>query len=329
MEKAAFRQPLFFLCLFCLLAPDAPSSQPQESVIAIQTDSKNDRLKVFINGREAFVYQHASWLDLPHIYPLRSPSGKNMLAQQNEPYPHHRAFYFADTVLFGGDRKVDVYMALYTGQKIGSESYGPPFRDHIRHTDFKRVETGEDRAAFEAELLWEMDGDKPVLDDLRLFQVFPLGDGEYLTDVRCTLTASYGDLEFVSDEVHYAWPFLRLNPIFSGENGGSLTSDTGASGQEATNLKAALWIDCSNTVENTTEGLAVFLWPSGESHRWLTREYGLVGPRRPDKRSGHPFSLKQGESITQRVGILVHKGDVTTGRVAERYKQYIEGIWDR
>jgi len=29
----------------------------------------------------------------------------------------------------------------------------------------------------------------------------------------------------------------------------------------------------------------------------------------------------------QRVGILVHAGDVKTGRVAERYRQYLEGTW--
>jgi hypothetical protein len=29
----------------------------------------------------------------------------------------------------------------------------------------------------------------------------------------------------------------------------------------------------------------------------------------------------------QRVDILVHAGDVKTGRVAERYRQYIEGTW--
>lgn len=329
MMRSTGKRPPFLLCFICLIVSAGFAGEQLESSIDLRQDDPSGRLKVFINGREAFVYQYTSWYDLPHIWPLGSPSGKNMLDQQNEPYPHHRAFYFADTVLFNGVRKVDVYMALYTGQKIGTDVFGPPFRDHIRHTGFKRLEIEEDRAVIEAELLWEMDGNTPVLDDLRLFNVFSLGDGEYLIDVRYTLTSSYGDVEFVSDEVHYAWPFLRLNPIYSGENGGTITSDAGTTGQEATNLKVARWIDYSNTVEGTTEGLAVFQWPSGKPHRWLTREYGLLGPRRQDEQSGHPFSLKKGESITQRVGILVHKGDVTTGRVAERYRQYIDGRWDR
>ena len=94
-------------------------------------------------------------------------------------------------------------------------------------------------------------------------------------------------------------------------------------------MKEARWVDYSNTVGGITEGLAVFQWPDGKPHRWLTREYGLVGPRRPDERSGKPFVLKKGESLSQRGGILVHKGDVRTGRVAQRYQQYVKGDWER
>ena len=72
-----------------------------------------------------------------------------------------------------------------------------------------------------------------------------------------TLTAAYGDVAFVSDDVHYAWPFLRLDPVWNGEHGGKITSDSGATGQEATNMKPALWIDYSNTVDG---GRAA--WPS-------------------------------------------------------------------
>jgi len=300
-----------------------------DSGIELIQNDKKGQLRVLVDGNEAFVYQYASWLDLPHIWPMRSPSGQNMLVRQNEPYPHHRSFYFADTVVFDGKRKVDTYMAYYTGQEIGTGFFGPPYRDHIRHTGFKQLETTANKAVIDAALIWEMDGSAPVLDDHRQFVVHPLGNGEYLIDIRYTLTASYGDIEFVSDEVHYAWPFLRLNPSYSGDSGGTIASDTGASGQEATNLEQALWIDYSNTVGGKTEGLAVFQWPFGKSHRWLTREYGIFGPRRPDELSGHPFSLKKGESISQRVGILVHMGDVQGGRVADRYGQYVSGLWER
>jgi len=40
------------------------------------------------------------------------------------------------------------------------------------------------------------------------------------------------------------------------------------------------------------------------------------------------FVLKEGESLQQHVGILVHSADATTGRVAERYQQFIAGKLD-
>lgn len=124
---------------------------------------------------------------------------------------------------------------------------------------------------------------------------------------------------------HYAWPFLRLDPVWNGEHGGTITADSGATGEKATNMRPARWIDYSNTVEGRTEGLAVFQFPDGAVHRWLTREYGTFGPRRPDDRSGRPFTVRKGESLTQRAGVLAHAGDAVSGRVAERYEKHVRG----
>jgi hypothetical protein len=251
-----------------------------------------------------------------------------MLVQKTEPYPHHRSFWFADTIRpEGSDRDASFYNALYGGVKTEAGEYVPPFRDKIRHRSFDRLDARGGRADIEARLVWEMDGGRPVLDERRRLVVHSLGAGEYLLDLTWILTASLGDVLFASDDVHYAWPFLRLATDFSGEKGGKITSDTGAAGQEATNMKPALWIDYSNSVEGIPEGVAVFQWPDGREHRWLTREYGTFGPRRPDDRSGKPFTLKKGESITQRVGVLVHNGDAGGGRVRERYKKYVKGVW--
>ncbi len=298
-----------------------------QGTIRLQQDNKAGRLHVIIGGHEAFTYQYTRWLDIPHIWPLVSPSGKNMLVQQTEPYPHHRSFYVADTVRLDGGRKISLYNALYSGQSIGTKSYGPPFRDHIRHDTFTRLDADGNRALIEERLVWEMDGNKPVLEERRHIVIHPLGRAEYLIDMTFALIAAYGDVTFVSDDVHYAWPFVRMHSRFSGENGGTITADNGSAGQEETNMKTACWIDYSNTVDGITEGLALFQFPDGREHRWLTREYGIFGPRRPDERNGKPFTLQKGESIIQRVGILVHTGDVKTGRVAERYKLYIQGTW--
>lgn len=313
--------------LICLCTLLATGSHLDRSAIELHRDDDSGRLHVLIDGQVIIVYQYNSKIDIPHYFPMNSPSGKNMLVEQTEPYPHHRAFWFADTVRLNGEREVSTYNALYSGLKTGRNSYGPPYRDHIRHIRFNRCGVQGSRAVIETELLWEMDNNTPVLKEHRHLVVQVLDKGEYLLDITFELTAAFGDVEFTSDDVHYAWPYLRLNTTFSGANGGIITADNGATGQEATNMRIARWIDYSNTVEGISEGVAVFQWPDGQDHRWLTREYGCFGPRRPDSQSGNPFTLKKGESLRQRVGIFVHKGNAKAGRVPEHYEQYIKGKW--
>lgn len=315
------------LC-FCLMFMGAPVAGSNK-IRLCRNDTKG-HLKILIDGQLALEYQYSGTGDLPHLWPVNSPTGKNMLVQQTEPYPHHRSFWFADTVCLNGRREVSTYNALYSGEKEGEQTYKAPFRDHIRHQEFSRCEATDNRAVIDTKLVWEMDYDKPVLDEKRHMVVTALGKGEYLIDILFILTSSYGEVDFVSDAVHYAWPYIRIHPQFSGDNGGIITSDSNTKGQEATNMKTALWIDYSNTLEGKTEGMAVFQFPDGKSHRWLTREYGTFGPRRPDYQSGKPFRLKKGKSLSQRVGVFVHRGDVKTGRVAERYLEYIKigGKWE-
>ncbi len=221
---------LFSLCLAATLARAGPPR------IDLQRGDSAGRLAVIIDGREAFVYQYAPTLDLPHYWPLNSPGGKNMLVEKTEPYPHHRSFWIADTVRFKGGREVSVYNGLYTGKKMDDGSYAPPFRDHVRHVKFTRLEAKGDRADIDAELLWKMDESMAVLRETRRLRVEALGGGEYFLDLVFVLTAAFGDVEFVSDEVHYAWPFLRLETRWSGDGGGHLISNAGAEGEEATNL---------------------------------------------------------------------------------------------
>jgi hypothetical protein len=306
-----------------VVASSAGLAAPEK--IALKRDDKAGTLSILIAGREAFVYRYGPALDLPHIWPLNTPTGRDLLVEHPDPYPHHRSFWWADTVKLGGGRDVSVYNGLYTGIKKSDTVYEPPFQDHIRHVAFDRCAAIGDRAEIVERLVWEMDNTVPVLDEVRRTVIRALGGGEYILDISEELVSRYGEVTFVSDEVHYAWPFLRLNTKFSGSNGGVLAADTGARGEKETNLKVARWIDYSNALDGTAEGVAIFQWPDGQAHKWLTREYGCFGPRRPDAISGKPFVLVKGMSVKQRVGILVHSGDMTSGRVAERYEDYIDG----
>jgi hypothetical protein len=297
-----------------------------EPSMEFRPDADKGQLQVLIDGKEAFAYCHGKNVDLPHFYPLRSPSGKSMTVQQTEPYPHHRSFWFADTLQLAGQRQASFYNALYTGTG-DKKNPQPPFRDHIRHVAITSERRGAGKAELSLKLLWEMDDGKiPVLDETRSVRIVALGDGEYFLNLQFKLTANYGDVTFKSDAVHYAWPFIRLNTNFNSTAGGLLVNSEGGTGQTNTNMKTARWVDFSRTGVPDAEGLAMFSHPSNEHpHAWLTRDYGCIGPRRIEAKSGKPFTLKKGESISTRAGVLVHKGDVKSGRVAERYEAYMAG----
>jgi len=281
-----------------------------------------------IDDNVAFTYECGKDLDLVHLL-LRSPSGKVMTLQQARPphkYPHHRSFWFADTVQLTGKRKVSFYGALYTGPTKKKDPR-PPFNDRIRHISFTPGKPrGVDEASAKFRLLWEMDRKTPVLDEMRDVTVRALRDGQYFLDITFTVTATYEDVSFVSDATHYAWPYLRMTPAFSVDKGGTMTNSEGGVNQKGTHDQAATWVDYTNTVDGKTEGVAVFSHTdNAHPHKWLTRDYGTFGPRRIAGRSGKKFVLKKGESLKRRVGILVHNGDVKGAKVAEHYKRYVGG----
>ncbi len=336
--------PLGLLILLTGSLP-LPAAEPSADAarIELKRDDNQGTLQVLLGGREAFVYQYGH-VDMPHLYPVQSPSGKLLTIQKTDPYPHHRSVWFGDTVQLEGQPPVSFYQPLYS--QVDKKDPKSAYRDRIRHVKFLAEEVKDGQANLEMQLVWEANlGQVPVMDDVRRMRVVSLGNGEYFLDCKFTVTAAYGDVTFRSDQAHYAWPYVRMHPQFAvertriekgaGENGkdltvkekgtGTITNSEGQINGAATCLKVARWADYSATVDGVTEGLAIFSDPQAPPPKFFTRDYGTFGPRRPDDQSGKPFVLKKGESLSQRIGLLIHTGDVTTGRVAERYQQYAAG----
>ena len=165
-----------------------------KSRVTYDRNDKKGTLSVLVDGKTAIVYQYGSDLDMPHYYPVLSPSGKKMTVQKTEPYPHHRSFWLADKVQLAGERPVTFYAGLYAG-KNGRKNPAPPYKDHIRHVEFTHEPKSGDKPTVRSKLIWEMDNDKPVLDEDRVMEITPLGGGEYFLDITFTLTAAYGDVK--------------------------------------------------------------------------------------------------------------------------------------
>lgn len=314
MSTPALALALVLLASGCAVSP--------ARVLVLARDDDQGCVTVRCRDHDIVGWCYRSDLAIPHWYPLRSPSGKDLVIEHPDPYPHHRAMWIADKVQLGDGPIVDYYHCFKN--QVDPDDAGKGYTAAIRQLDLPVCELRDGKAVIHSRLQWSTES-TPVLDDERTMVVTPLPDDEALLDLTVTLRASYGPVTFHSDAVHYAWPYLRVHPQFSVEHGGRLIDDVGRSGQAATNDRYANWMDYSNTVDGVTEGVAVFLPQDGQWHKWLTRDYGCFGPRRPDAESGTRFSLAKGESLAGRVRIFVHRGDVHDGRVAERYRDYVEG----
>lgn len=281
----------------------APQAQ-QKSTTRLVMNEEAHSLQFLLNEKEAFAYQFGPEFAIPHVWPLNSPSGRSLLVQKTEPFPHHRSLWIVDRVQLNDGVVTDFY---HEWQNLrDKENPAAGHHSYIRHDGFSEI---TDYSAT-AELTWVVQEDQPVLTQTCSFEIEDQGDGQYALEMNWKLTAAFGPVTFHSDWVHYAWPYLRMDPSFSGEQGGIITSDDGRVGQKATNEMYAAWMDYSNTIDGITEGLTVFTPPDGKLRKWLTREYGTFGPRRPDDLSGTKFVLQEGESLTGSVLIFVHNGGV-------------------
>ncbi len=304
-----------------LLVAVACSSPPKDEFhTRVNRDDEAGSLRFEVDGREVFTYQYGDEWAIPHIWPLRSPSGRSLLVQKTEPFPHHRSLWIVDRVQLEDGPVTDFYHEW--SNLRDKEQPGLGHHSFIRHERFSGLRSHERGAVATAELTWVVQDETPVLDQSLRFELEDLGNHESMLHLSWELRATYGPVRILSDWVHYAWPYLRMDPAFSGEQGGTIADDQGREGQEATNEKYAKWIDYSNTIDGVTEGVAVFLPDDGQPRKWLTREYGTFGPRRADAWSGTKFTLERGETLSGTVTLLVHRGDVDSGRVAERYRSF-------
>lgn len=299
--------------------------------ISIETDNEAGKRTITIDGQTAYVYHYGEDVDLPHFDPWMSPSGRAMTVKITDPYPHHRSFWVADerVLLEGQDKPVNIYSSLYSGKPAPEKSKWPvaPYQNRSKHIKFYDEKVDGDTAEYSELLTW-MQGETPVLDEVRHYRITSLEDGQYMIDFTVKLVASYGKVTIQADASHYAWPYIRMNDTFNVQSGGgTITNSEGGVNQAGTHDKAARWIDYSApTPDGGSEGLTCLIHPSNDTKAplWLTRDYGTWGPRRGEGYHKATFTIPEKESISQRVGLYVHRGDAQDADLETVFEAYSE-----
>ena len=94
------------------------------------------------------------------------------------------------------------------------------------------------------------------------------------------------------------------------------------------------WCDYSGPVDGHNVGLTILDDPTNpHPAHWHARGYGLMGANPFGRgKAGFPdtkgrtdlVKIPQGEHLKLRYGILLHSGDAKTGKVAERYAEFVK-----
>ena len=319
--------PSAAVALFAVL----PAGAEPARIEVVRRDADHE-LDLRVDGKLAAGYRYAPTLRKPYLYPIVGPSGKSVTPENPPDHPHHNGI-FAAAETEGG--------ALF---------WQGTSKDRIRHVKFGRAEAADGQAVLETECVWETPAGgaaspaapgveaefRGIIDDRRMVTFTPLGGGEMFLDYAVALTARE-DVQF-RKVTHMAFPQCRVTIPMSVKGGGkkeapiagtgAIVNSHGDVNEKGTYGKAADWCDYSGSNEGAVEGIAVFSHPklSAPWHPppWFTRDYGPFSPNpwlfAEDDAARR---IAKGQTMCARWGILIHRGDVKAGRVAERYEAYV------
>jgi len=280
-----------------------------------------DLISVNVDGKPFTVFHYGAESGKPYLAPLRSASGKivtrrypmETVAGESTDHLHHTGLWFSyDDV---------------NGVKFweNDPSYKRPNMGRIvvRNAEYKE---GDRAGTLSAIMEWRDPNGKVLLVEDRKMIFY--SDSKLRTiDFEIALTAA-ADVTF-GDTKEGAFA-IRLADALTERKGGKMVNAQGGAGMAQVWGQRSDWVDYSGELDGEKLGVAIFDHPGNPRHPayWHARDYGLFalnpfGVHAFDK--GQPQShwqLARGQQLVFRWRVVVHPGDVESGRVAELYQAY-------
>jgi hypothetical protein len=169
------------------------------------------------------------------------------------------------------------------------------------------------------ETAWKLDGQEVVAKEIVTLSIHPVVEDGRAIDVELRIEAVGGPLTLQGTPEQnkgYGGFSLRGAPLFDDF---PIFTDQGEFNGEPNNLTLR-WADLSTG----EEGVAVFVSPDHPDFpaSWVLRTSyaGLINVSWPGLK---PATLKPRETVTLRYRLYIHRGNVTSGRINQAYKNYI------
>jgi hypothetical protein len=334
---------------FCaaVLSLSIVASSSRADEFTVDSDNVKKLVHIKINDKLITTYHIGEDVAKPYFWPLNAPGdipvtrGWPMLKglpNETTDHVHQKSAWFChgDVIPEGIEVKTKSADKNVKGVDFWSETKG---HGKIVCNSFDKISApiGDKpplgvRVTFNNE--WRTADDVKILDEQRAITVRDLGDARLIIldiDLHASVCPiTFGDTKEGSMGVRINDEFKLTAP----KSDGVVTTSDGAIAKAPAkdNLpmwgKHADWHDYSGSVDGKMVGIAIFDHP-GNSVRaaWHTRAYGLMAAN-PFGRSSFPglkgelVKLAKGEHLKLHYALLIHKGDATEAKVAERYAAF-------
>ena len=277
-----------------------------------------DAIDIAIDGRPFTTFRYGKDQYRPYFFPVLGPAGKPVTrgetSEASKDHVHHRSLYVA----YGEVNEADLWSE---GKNAG----------RVVHRRFTEKSDGAVVGYIYTENDWVSNAGKRLMSDRQHFRVYQLPDTGAIVDLDLTFIASEGDVHF-GDTKEGGIISIRVHPSMNASDGGKIENAYGGINESETWGKRAPWCDYSGVVEGTPVGIAVYDHITNPRYPtyWHVRNYGLMttnifgsGTFEGDKSKDGAYTLKRGEEMRFRFSVLIHAGDAKTGRVAEKYHDFI------
>lgn len=270
-------------------------------------------------GSELFTRYVYRGAPKPYCYPVIGPTGAPVtrgypmeeIAGESRDHHHHRSFWFTYGEVNGHDFWAETDT---TGHQV--------------HRAFEALVSGPACGVLRAVNDWITSDGKNICEDVRELRVYNMADVRLL-DFAVTIRATEGPVEFGdTKEGMFGFRVASTMRLKGGE--GSITNAEGQRDGETWGKRAA-WCDYSGPVNGEMVGIAILDHPGNLRYPtyWHVRDYGLFaanpfGLRHfiGDNTGAGRHTLPEGEELTFRYRVLIHRGTCEEARVADWHAEY-------
>lgn len=284
----------------------------------------DDRAAFLDDGRELTRYHFGPTLRRPFLYPIVGPSGR----------PLTRMGHPRDPVTHGHHNSVWVAHHDVDGESFWDDR--GPGRIVTRHV--ARYDDGDEAASLVAVHAWVGQGDRVHMLERRRVSVRPLGPregGSWLVVLDLHLEA--GREPVTLGRTPFGLVGVRLAKTIGVADGGGLIRNSegnvGEQGPDGCLWRRARWVDYSGPIApGRVEGLTLFDHPSNPDHpsHFHVRDDGWMGA---SLTFDGPRTIRPGEPLRLRYGLLVHDSAPEADRIERRWAEFarpaVEPVPDR